>query len=182
MATEHSHIFLRNTGEASDYTRPPRKIEQAHRYPARERLSHSTRLQQRWESIWTRAKVQQESRTAVSMPTKDGVYVEFEGAPGYDLVTKSLEDRGAGIRLLNVYTVRSESAPEQEITRATVFIPTGRQELFLKKIRKYAEENTKKGKPKNADLVQSVEDMRLAVLESFWRDNLSLLPNGITAV
>lgn len=116
------------------------------------------------------------------MPTRDGVYVEFEGAPGYDLVTKSLEDRGAGIRLLNVYTLRSESDPTQEITRATVFIPSGKQENFLKKIRKYAEEDTKKGKPKNADLIQSVEDMRLAVLESFWRDELHLLPQGTMAV
>ena len=134
MATKHSHIFLGDTGESSDYTRPPRKIEQAHRYPTRERESHSARLRQQWESIWTRAREQQESRTAVSMPTRDGVYVEFEGAPGYDLVTKSLEDRGAGIRLLNVYTLRSESDPTQEITRATVFIPSGKQENFLKKI------------------------------------------------
>ena len=52
----------------------------------------------------------------------------------------------------------------------------------LKKIRKYAEEDTKKGKPKNADLIQSVEDMRLAVLESFWRDELHLLPQGTMAV
>jgi len=182
MATEHSHIFLRDSGESSDYTRPPRKIEQAHRFPTRERESHSARLQQQWESIWTRAREQQESRTAVSMPTRDGIYVEFEGAPGYDLVTKSLEDRGAGIRLLNVYTIRAESDPTQEITRATVFIPSGKQENFLKKIRKYAEEDTKKGKPKNADLVQSVEDMRLAVLESFWRDELRLLPQGTMAV
>ena len=182
MATEHSHIFLRDSGESSDYTRPPRKIEQAHRFPARERESHSARLRQQWESIWTRAREQQESRTAVSMPTRDGVYVEFEGAPGYDLVTRSLEDRGAGIRLLNVYTIRSESDPTQEITRATVFIPSGKQENFLKKIRKYAEEDTKKGKPKNADLIQSVEDMRLAVLESFWRDELHLLPQGTMAV
>lgn len=182
MATEHSHIFLRDSGESSDYTRPPRKIEQAQRFPARERESHSVRLRQQWESIWTRAREQQEFRTAVSMPTRDGVYVEFEGAPGYDLVTKSLEDRGAGIRLLNVYTIRTETDPTQEITRATVFIPLGKQKNFLKKIRKYAEEDTKKGKPKNADLIQSVEDMRLAVLESFWRDELHLLPQGTMAV
>lgn len=182
MATEHSHIFLRDTGESSDYTRPPRKIDQAHRYPNRERESHSARLRQQWESIWTKAREQHNSRVAVSMPTRDGVYVEFEGAPGYDLVTKSLEDRSAGIRLLNVYTVRSESDPEKAVTRATVFIPSGKQENFLKKIRKYAEEDTNKGKPKNADLVQSVEDMRLAVLESFWRDEQSLLPQGPAAV
>lgn len=182
MATEYSHIFLHDSGESYDFTRPPRKIEQLHRYPTRERGGHSAKLLQQWEAIWTRAREQKESRTAVSMPTRDGVYVEFEGAPGYDLVTKSLENRGAGIRLLNVYTIRAESDPTQEITRATVFIPSGKQEIFLKKIRKYAEEDTIKGKPKNAALVQSVEEIRLAVLESFWRDELRLMPQGTMAV
>lgn len=182
MGTELPHIFLRDPGESSDYRRPPRKIDQTHKYPTRDRVLHSARLQQQWESIWARARDQQESRSVVSMSTKDGVYVEFEGAPGYDLVTKSLEDRGAGIHLLNVYTVHSETTPEREIIRATVFIPTGKQDYFLKKIRKYAEENTKKGKPRNADLLQSIEDVRLAVLESFWCDDQTLLPQGNTAV
>lgn len=182
MATEHSHIFLRDSGESSDYTRPPRKIEQAHRFPARERESHSARLRQQWESIWTRAREQQESRTAVSMPTRGGVYVEFEGAPGYDLVTKSLEDRGAGIRLLNVYTIRAESDTTQEITRATVFIPSGKQEKFLKKINEYAQNEPGSNKRTHATLMRSIEDLRLAVLESFWRDDLRLLPQGTMAV
>ncbi|MFH1135780.1 MAG: S8 family peptidase [Pseudomonadota bacterium] len=116
------------------------------------------------------------------MPTKDGVYVEFTGAPGFDLVTKSLEDRRSGIRLLNVYTVYPENDPEQEITRATVFIPMGKQEHFLKKINEYAQEETEKGNPRHDMLMRSVEDMRLAVLESFWRDDFNLLPPGTTAV
>ncbi len=181
MATEHSHIFLRETQETEEFTTPrgggPQKD-----IPQRNRQSHSTKLQNQWAAIWARAREQEETRTAVSMPTRDGVYVEFEGTPGHRLVTKSLEDRRAGIRLLNVYTVRSEGEPTQEITRATVFIPTGKQDHFLKKISEYAQEETKKGKPKHAALVQSVEDMRLAVLESFWRDDLSLLPQGTAAV
>ena len=181
MATEHSHIFLRDAHETEEFT-TPRRRGGAPKVPQRNRQAHSVKLQNKWAAIWAMARKREEFRTAVSMPTKDGVYIEFEGAIGYDLVTKSLEDRRAGIRLLNVYTVHSESAPEQEITRATVFIPIEKQEHFLKKIRKYAEENTEKGKPKNADLVQSVEDMRLAVLESFWRDDLRLLPQGIIAV
>lgn len=174
MATEHSHIFLREAQETRGFTTPPgggeRKILQ------RDRQAHSAKLQDQWAAIWAKAKEQEEARTAVSMPTRDGVYVAFEGAPGYDLDTKSLEDRRAGIRLLNVSTVRSGSAPEQEITRATVFIPKGEHEHFLKKIRQYAEEETLKGNPKNAALVQSVEEIRLAVLESFWCDAPSLLP------
>ena len=84
--------------------------------------------------------------------------------------------------MLNVYTVRSKDEPNKEITRATVFIPSGKQGHFLKKINEYAREETKRGNPKHARLVQSVEDMRLAVLESFWRDDMSLLPQGTTAV
>ncbi len=175
--TTHSHIFLREKQESGEFT-TPRRGGRRQNIPERDRSSHGTRLQNQWKSIWAEARRRQESRTAVSMPARDGVYVEFEGAPGYDLVTKSLEDRGAGIRLRNVYTVRSGSDPVQKITRATVFIPSGKQDKFLRKIRKYAEEDTKKGRPKNADLVQSVEDMRLAVLESFWQDDLTLLPEG----
>ncbi len=182
MVTEYSLIFLRDSGERSNYIRPPRKIDQLRRIPARERISHGDRLRKQWESIWTKAKEQKESRSVVSMPTKDGVYIEFEGAPGHVLVSKSLEDRRTGIRLLNVYTVRSESEPSQEIERATLFIPLGKHDHFLKKINEYTREETKKGKPKNADLVESMEYMRLAVLESFWRDDLSLLPQRTTAV
>jgi hypothetical protein len=180
MVIEHSHIFLREAQEAEEFTTPRGGGPQEG--PQRNRQAHSVKLQHQWAAIWARAREQEESRTAVSMPTKDGVYVEFEGAPGHDLVTKSLEDRRAGIRLLNVYTVRSENAPEQEVIRATVFIPSGKQDHFLKKINEYAQKETIKGNPMHAPLIQSVEDIRLAVLESFWRDDLRLLPRGTTAV
>lgn len=180
MAAELPHIFLHDAQETTEFTTP--RGGGAQSTPERDRQSHSVKLQKKWAAIWAKAREQEESRTAVSLPTKDGIYVEFEGAPGYDLVTKSLEDRRSGIRLLNVYTVPSANAPEQEITRATVFIPSGKQKHFLKKIHQYAQEETRKGKPKNADLVRSVEDMQLAVLESFWRDEPHLLPQGTTAV
>lgn len=182
MATEYPHIFLGDTQVTEEFTTPRRGGSQ--KIPKRNRQEHSAKLQEQWEAIWDKAKEEQESRTAVSMRTKDGVYIEFEGAPGHELLTKGLEDRRLGIRLLNVYTVQTESHPKQEyITRATVFIPLGKQDHFPKKIRKYAEEETKKTKqPKNADLIQSVEDIRLAVLESFWRDDHPLLPGATTAV
>jgi len=175
MATEHSHIFLQDRQETGNFTSPrrggpPKLLSQ-------NRQAHSERLQKQWAAIWVKAREQDLSRSAVSMRSKDGVYVEYEGAPGYDLVTKSLEDRRAGIRLLNVYKVRSENSPDLEVTRAVVFIPSGKQDRFLRKICEYAQEETKKGHPKHAELLQSVEDIRLAILESFWRDDLTLLPS-----
>ena len=39
---------------------------------------------------------------------------------------------------------------------------------FLKKIESYATEKTPTGKHKNEELIGSIEDVRLAALESFW--------------
>ena len=177
MATQYPHIFLQDIQALHGFTTPrkggPSPI------PDRNRRTHSDRLRRKWQTIWTHGKERDEARSAASMPTKDGVYVEFEGKPGFDLVTKSLEDRRSGIRLLNVYSVEDEQ--ENQVTRATVYIPAGKQDLFLRKIREYAEQQTRKGNPKHDKLVRSVEDVRLAMLESFWRDDLELLPGSSSA-
>ncbi len=182
MAVPYRHIFLRDTGESASFTASPRSFSGAQNTPQRNRQEHSERLREQLTSIWSRARDADDVRTAVSMSTKDGVYIEFEGAPDFGLLTKSLEDRRAGIRLLHVYTFPSEISSEQQVTRATLFIPNGKQDYFLKKIQKYAQEETPNGVPKNANLVQSIENIRLAVLESFWSDNYDLLPQGTNSV
>ncbi len=181
MAVPYPNIFLRDTGESASFKTPPRNFSGTQNTPPRNRQEHSERLREQLTSIWSRARAGDDALTAVSVSTKDGVYLEFEGAPDCGLLTKSLEDRGAGIRLLHIYTFSSEIS-SQQVTRATVFIPNGKQEYFLKKIQKYATEETKKGRPKHADLVQSIENIRLAILESFWSDNLDLLPQGVNSV
>lgn len=180
MATAYPHIFLHDAGVTKNFVAPPR-LGQGKNIPARDRQEHSARLRNQLDSAWREVKMRQESRTAASLTTKDGMYVEFEGKLGYDLVTSSLEDRRAGIRLLNVHTIPSSSDATKQITRATVFIPSGQHEKFLNKIKQYTEEKTKKGAPRHADLIQSVENIRLAVLESFWQDEPSLLPEETVA-
>ncbi|TNJ39036.1 S8 family peptidase [Chlorobaculum thiosulfatiphilum] len=177
MANEYPHIFLHDVQQSSDYTTPRSGGGNQDKLPTRERQVHSIRLQEQWAAIWTRAREEQASRIAVSMPVKNGVYIEFEGAAGYELVTKSLEHHTSGIRLLNV-----RKDLEQKITRATVFIPMGKQDFFLKKILEYAQKETLKGHPRHDELIRSVQDMRLAVLDSFWIDKQELLPQGELAV
>ena len=65
-----------------------------------------------------------------------------------------------------------------EQTLATVYVPHNRRAYFLNKLRAYAEEETKGGRPKNANLINSISDIRRAVLESFWQDEPTLLPNA----
>ncbi len=69
---------------------------------------------------------------------------------------------------------------EGNLTKATVFIPKGSEKYFLDKVKEYAEKETKKGKPRNAPLINSIEDIKLALLESFWRPSeIRLIPQEI---
>ncbi|GAB6905950.1 S8 family peptidase [Desulfosarcina cetonica] len=114
------------------------------------------------------------------------MYIEFKSDPGADLVTKSLEDiRSKKVRLLNVRTETvavtnpDTGAPEEVVTTyATVFVANEKKDHFLKKIQEYAEADTEKGRPRNADLINSIADIRKALsIESFWQDATSLIPD-----
>jgi hypothetical protein len=130
-------------------------------------------LQQRLAQTW--AEEQRRQRQAVVHVERHGAYIEFVGEPGFDLMVQSLEALRSGIRLQNV---RTEGEGESRRTLATVYVPHNKRAYFLRKIRAYATENDRRsGRPKNASLVNSISDIHLAVLESFWRsDERSLIP------
>lgn len=149
--------------------------------PARIRDTHGNYLKDKLRQAWSQA-TQEE---AVSHATRKGVYLEFKSDPGADLVIKSLESRVQNIRLLNVRKISevAENAagapilePQQTSTYATVFVPHTQKEFFVRKLETYINEDTPKGKPKNAALVESIGDIRKALLVgSFWSD-LSTTP------
>ena len=87
------------------------------------------------------------------------------------MAIKSLENRKAGIRLLNVH-----EDEEKSIIRATVYIPAGKESFFLKKVEAYANEQTSNGNPKNNDLVRSIDDIKVAMLDSFWVGTSESMP------
>lgn len=67
------------------------------------------------------------------------------------------------MRLLNV-------REEDGVMRATVFIPSGKERFFLDRVKAYGDPHqvTKKGKPRHEKLVSSIEDIRLAIVDSLW--------------
>ena len=90
------------------------------------------------------------------------------------MITKSLEDLRKGIRLLNIKEI--STGENQTQVRATVYVPNGKEGHFIAKINKYQQEETAKGLPKNAPLVNSIEDVSIALLEGLWTDNPQLIP------
>ena len=166
MSNPLKHIFIENRPESYRYTTTVQGGGKP-KIPERERFQHATRLLTRLDDIWNSNRVLKEERQAVSLPTRKGMYVEFKSSVNSDLITKSMEDMRQNIRLLNI---RTENVDEGIIHKATVYIPEGKHSRFLKKIQDYSTENTVKGKPKNAPLVNSINDIELAVVESLWTD------------
>lgn len=163
------HIFLPGPTQTHGFTNP-RRFGGETPIPDRDRAQHSVFLRDRLEQAWQAAG----DRRAVAHTTLNGVYIDFIGEPGFELTVTRLEAKSAGVRLLNV---RKQGPAGSERTVATVYVPNPKRGHFLRKINKYAtEENRISGKPKNYSLVNSISDIQLSVLESFWQDDRGLLP------
>ncbi len=95
------------------------------------------------------------------------------------MVTKSLEDmRSKKVRLLNIRTEeetisRGKQGQLEDVgtTYATVFLAHDKKDHFLKKIEDYAQKDTPKGRPKHADLINSIA---ISPRVGWWRERAHL--------
>jgi len=165
----YRHIFLEGPTRTQGFTNPRRGGRPA--IPPRDRGQHGNYLRQRLDGAWAEV---DEQRQAVAHVERRGAYIDFVSAPGFELMLKSLEALRTGIRLLNV---RKETVGQDQQTFATVYVPNNQRGHFLRKINAYSAEETKTGKPKNQKLIESISDIRCAVLESFWQDDRALMPS-----
>ncbi|MCI5144523.1 MAG: hypothetical protein D3923_03130 [Candidatus Electrothrix sp. AR3] len=180
MASKLPHLIV-TSFERNDFTGTSGGGGKTNR-PKRDRQKHSSFLKQQLEQAWDAAK----NDEVVYHTERNGVYLEFRGEPGYQLVSKSLEnirgnDSSKWTRLLNIRKeiVQTEDLAQfEEVVFATVFVPNSKKETFFTKIDEYAtEENTRSGKTKNAKLIESISDIRKALeVESFWQDTKNLIP------
>jgi hypothetical protein len=110
-----------------------------------------------------------ERRNALSLPVPDGLVLTFQSDIGGELALQSLEDERLGIRLL-------ATKEEGGITLASVLVPNGKLGHFVKRIEAFRDENTKRGNPKNANLVARVAAIRRAALDELWTDDRAVFP------
>jgi hypothetical protein len=169
----YKHIFIQGNVRSERY-KAPSTIGAKPRIPVRDRATQSQKLLNLFEEIWQQKKQLQRQRSAEKIATREGTYIQFTSAADHDLITKSLEDLRKGIRLLNIKEI--SVGENQTQVRAIVYIPHGEEKHFISKIKKYQKEETAKGEPKNALLVNSIEDVSIALLEGLWTGNPQLIP------
>ncbi len=173
---QHKHFFIRDN-VTIDKFKTPRGGSDSTSIPSRSRAPHSRKLLRQLQEIWRVKEEQNQSREAESIPSNRGTYIQFTSALDHDLVTKSLESISQGIRLLNI---QEETIDGHKQVKALVFIPHGKERYFVKKIEDYRTRNISENNdtPKNAKLVNSIEDISIALLEGLWTDNITLIPTA----
>ena len=165
MAVDKRNIFLESTKDVLPYvsgSKPFKRKFPLRSDPAAHAAFISRKLQECKEQSLSQKQV-------AAIRYKEGTYLEFSGASEHDLNIKSLENRQQGIRLL---TVKNDG----DTIKATVYIPAGKESYFLKKVEAYGETVESSTKPKNNDLIRSIESVKLAVLNSFWLGDENDIP------
>lgn len=106
----------------------------------------------------------------------EGIYVQFESTPGFDLALTSLEPH-LGLLHPELRAVTTREVAGEEVQFATVFVPEGWIGKFTERFEQYATEQTQRGNPKNRNLVERIAQLRLATLRALWTDSEDSFPH-----
>lgn len=164
------HILLKDTARTEPYTPIPSRGK-TFKLPPRNRQEHGHKLLRQFEQLRHESDQLIKEQKAYGIDAGNGIYVQFESDPDFELKFESLEVIRSGIELLAVQTVKDK-------TVATVFVPEGKLDILTKKVAAYLEKDTSKGMPRNRELVESVGEIQRAALEALWTDDKALFPEA----
>lgn len=164
MPRNLDHILLSGYASSSLYTSPNTGRDRVVATP-RNRNSHGNSIKNQLESAVNSFKDNIDS---------DSVYLEFVSEKDCLLAFDSFEDgRRHDFKFMSSKLEKIIIDGEEHLKyRACVHLNTNGISKFLKKIEEYLDEskNTPNGYPRNQKLINNVETIRRATLESFWQE------------
>lgn len=176
----HPHFIVSGWGRRFPYTYPRTVATQPTPRPARSRAAHGMALRNAFQAIQEELRPEWEAH---NRSADFGVQLEFSGELGYVLEFDKLDLRSSGIELVNTREVVLDGEGDVEArTRryATVFVPYDKLPLFIRKTEAYlTRDNTRRDAetgvvqvtgPRNAALIESISEVRRALVSSFWTD------------
>jgi hypothetical protein len=155
------HLQVAGTASTELYRAPGRGPRL--RTPERTRQSHARHLLGQFRSVKQEYTALSEERAEFGFDPQAGLTLLFESAPDFDLKFESLDLRAKGIQLLSVRQTEDK-------TVAICYVPDGKLEHFIKRIEEYRTQETQRGVPKNRNLVESIELVRIAAVDALWTD------------
>ncbi len=165
---KHRHVLLTARGDKREYT-SPRQGGGTFRTPPRDRRVHARKLLEDIAAT-KRDAAQLEAQTGHKI---HDICLDVVSERDYELKLDSLEDRPSGIEVLSARHCAGT-------LRATVYVPEGQLEKFVRKVDDYEKHQSKKGCPRNEKLIAPIASIRFPVLQSFWTDDDDLFPKTET--
>lgn len=171
-AETHRHFILEGYTETESY-RARSAGGGGRTVPARNREEHAASLTAQLSEV--RNAVLEAAEDAEDPEGGLGIQVEFQSFPDIDLAFESLSRENRGIELRNV-------RHRDEITYATVFVPTGKLEHFEQLIRDYLDRRQDRiGRARdNRTLLDSIQAIRAASVRALWTDDEDAFPANDT--
>lgn len=167
---QRPHFHFQGTGEAERF-RSTASATREPRFPQLDRASHGEILLGQLRSV---GRVMSEAVQYQRQSGQDGGFglqIEFRSFPGFELAFEGLARGTQRIELLNL---RRDPATQTDM--ATVFVPDGQLKAFESLVRQYLEANTTKGQPRNAPLLNPIQEIRFAAFSALWTDDPAVLP------
>lgn len=166
MADQKPHIALNGFRKNEDFQ--SRRRGRSPEIPLRTRNTHGRALSQQYSDVLTHFS-NRKARAPEPITDDTGIYVEIVGFPDSTLPLEKLDNRDFKLR-------SCRRMDDGEI--ATVFIPEARRQAFQEKIDQYLTKDGRGGRPANQSLIDSISEIKLANLRSFWTDDPQRFPEN----
>ena len=95
-------------------------------------------------------------------PAVEGTYISFISFPGLELALESLDPQGRGEQP-ELVAVREQDSADGVLQIATVYIPDGKKEYFLRRLARYVE-SAEEERAKHATLVEGIQTIQRATI------------------
>jgi hypothetical protein len=108
------------------------------------------------------------------------IYVEFQSVEGVPLDVSQLEDKRRSIEVVavNREVIEAGDGNVSFIEHATVVVPENSVAHFLNRFASYSKtDEKKKGERRYENMLDRIEQLRLATLQALWTDTGSDFPN-----
>ncbi|MFI9486955.1 S8 family peptidase [Promicromonospora sp. NPDC052451] len=162
---DRPHILVSSSPDAEGFTLPVGRGAQKHDFTGN-RVQHGRRLVREFEDSWK------------GEDEHDGTYITFESFPGIELALESLDPQSSGEQP-ELVAVRARIVDDEVVQEATVYVPFGKKEYFLKRLTKYVE-TAQSDSVKHAALVEAISSIRRATIRELWTDPEDQFPSDST--
>lgn len=108
-------------------------------------------------------------------PDTEGTYISFVSFPDLEIALESLDVQRSG-KQPELVAVRETETANGTIQIATVFVPDGKKEYFLRHLTAYVE-TAGNETARHATLIEGIQSIRRATIRELWTDPDDLFPS-----